>query len=500
MSDAPDQRPVLPGFHPDPTVCRVGDTYYLATSSFEYGPAVPVFRSTDLRDWQPIGHALATAAHVDLTAALPSSGVLAPTLRHHDGRFWLITTNLADGGGQLVVSATDPSGPWSAPTRFPTLSGIDPDLAWDEDGRCHVSFAGFGPHGPEGIQQVEVDLERGDVLTARRHLWSGTGAKFPEAPHLYHVGDWWYLVIAEGGTERGHAVSVARSRSVSGPFEGCPANPVLTRRGTDRPVQSTGHADLVERPDGRWAAVYHGVRPRGGSPQWHVLGRETFVDEIEWSDGWPVFGRHVAPTTAPGAVVTRALDDDDLARSWVSPGGFASDVLTPAPGGWRLVDGGEGRTFVGRRQQWLYVDVRARVRVDGPSVGGLALRIDPSHEIAVELDAGSVRAVLTVGAVRTVLGQRAAGADAELELRVLPADGLWWSTALGPDRVEVGLREAGAFVPLGSVDGRYLSTEVAGGMTGRMVGLHCSAGSVLVRGVVCTGTDDADAISAALGA
>jgi len=470
---------------------------YLATSSFEYGPGVPVFRSTDLRAWRQVGHALPTAEHLDLSEVTPSSGVLAPTLRHHDGRFWLITTNLSDAKGQLVVHATDPAGPWSAPVRFPTLDGIDPDLAWDDDGRCYLSYAGFGPHGSEGIQQVEVDLERGDVLTSRRHLWSGAGGKLPEAPHLYHVGPWWYLLIAEGGTERGHAASIARAPSPSGPFGGFPGNPLLTRRGTDSPVQSTGHADLVERPDGCWAVVYHGVPARRSSPEWHVLGRETYADEVEWRDGWPVLGRHIEPALTPDVVIREDLATAELPLAWVAPGRFARDVMVSEPAGWRIVHLAGEPVVVGRRQQHLHAAIRASLDV-GAGVGGVSLRVDPRHELALECDVGEVRAVLTIGEVRTVLATRPLAPGAVLEIRALPSDGPWWSTARGPDRVEVGVREAGAFVLLASVDGRYLSTEVAGGMTGRVFAVTCTAGSLLIRRWTYLGADDPDALTAAL--
>ena len=154
------QRPVLPGFHPDPSICRVGDTYYLATSSFEYAPGVPIFRSTDLRSWELVGHALDRPTQLDVSKAGPSGGIFAPTLRHHDGRFWMITTNWADDGGQLLVHADDPAGPWSEPVRIPSAMGIDPDLAWDDDGTCLMTYAGFGPDGGEGIvQSVIVDLK-----------------------------------------------------------------------------------------------------------------------------------------------------------------------------------------------------------------------------------------------------------------------------------------------------------------------------------------------------
>ena len=325
------QRPVVPGFHPDPSVCRVGDTYYLVTSSFEYAPGVPIFRSTDLRSWEQIGNVLDRPSQLDVSAAGPSGGVFAATLRHHDGRFWMITTNWADDGGQLIVHAQDPAGPWSDPVRIPSAMGIDPDLAWDDEGRCLMSYAGFGPGGGEGIVQSVIDPMTGEVLTERRWLWSGTGGKFPEGPHLYRIGDWWYLLIAEGGTERGHAVTIARSRSPQGPFESNPNNPILTHRGTDLPVQNTGHADLVQRPDGSWAIAYHGVRSRGSSPEWHALGRETFLDDVVWDDGWPTLTGHLEPVPAIGDVQSEDLAGEALPPSWV--GAYQLSVRVRDPGG-----------------------------------------------------------------------------------------------------------------------------------------------------------------------
>src|SRR3712207_5061835 len=152
------QRPVVPGFHPDPSVCRVGDTYYLATSSFEYAPGVPTFRSTDLRSWELVGHALHEPSQLDVSKAGPSGGIFAPTLRHHGGRFWMITTNWSDGQGQLIVHAEDAAGPWSEPVRIPAAIGIDPDLAWDDDGTCYMSWTGPDVDGlPSGIRQAAVD-------------------------------------------------------------------------------------------------------------------------------------------------------------------------------------------------------------------------------------------------------------------------------------------------------------------------------------------------------
>jgi xylan 1,4-beta-xylosidase len=487
------QRPVIPGFHPDPSTCRVGDTFYLVTSSFEYAPGVPIFRSTDLRSWEQIGHVLDRPSQLDVSKAGPSGGIFAPTLRHHDGRFWMITTNWADDGGQLLVHADDPAGPWSEPVRIPSAMGIDPDLAWDDDGTCLMSYAGFGPDGGEGIVQSAIDPLTGELLTDRRWLWSGTGGKFPEGPHLYRIGEWWYLLIAEGGTERGHAVTIARSRTPQGPFESNPRNPLITHRGTDEPVQNTGHADLVQRPDGGWAIVYHGVRARGSSPEWHVLGRETFADEVVWTDGWPSLTDHVEPAASADTAVAEVLAGPALPPAWVAESRFPDEVAGWTDDGWRVTASSSEPVFVGRRQEHLYARVRASIEVEG--AGGLTVRIDPTHAVDLEVSGGRVRAVWAVGAVRHVLGEVDLPAGADLEIRLLPDEAGSPFLGRGPDVVVAGLVDGDVFTEVGRVDGRYLSTEVAGGMTGRMLGVVAVDGSVLVRSFDYVGADDPSALS-----
>ncbi|WP_308283539.1 family 43 glycosylhydrolase, partial [Pseudonocardia nigra] len=273
---------------------------------------------------------------------------------------------------QVLVHTEDPLGPWSDPVRLPDVRGIDPDLAWDEYGTCHLTYAGFAANGPAGIVQQTIDPGSGRVLTARRPLWQGTGGKFPEGPHLYRVGDLWYLLLAEGGTERGHAVTIARGPSPSGPFEPCPGNPLLTARGSAEPVQSTGHADLVQRADGTWAMVVHGVRPRGTSPEWHVLGRETFAVEVEWEDGWPRPTDALAPDA--GATLVEELAGPALPVAWVAPRRFPAEVLVREDTGWRLTaraadPAAEDLAFVGRRQEHLVARARATVAA-GDGVGG----------------------------------------------------------------------------------------------------------------------------------
>ncbi|MFC7265552.1 glycoside hydrolase family 43 protein [Streptomyces lutosisoli] len=486
QADATVANPVIPGFHPDPSVCRVDDDYYLVCSSFEYFPGIPVFHSRDLLHWTQIGNALDRPSQLRLTTSTPSSGgIYAPTLRHHDGRFWLSVTNVTEGVGNMLFSATDPAGPWSDPIHLPGVPGIDPDLTWDEDGTCWCTVA--------GVAQVRLDPYTGETFGPPRKLWSGApGAKAPEAPHLYRIGDYWYLLIAEGGTERCHGVSIARGRTPGGPFEPCPANPVLTHRGTDHPIQNTGHADLVQGPDGSWWMVLLGVRPRGGTPGWHVLGRETFLTPVEWVDGWPIVGE--VPTELPAPAwplvpgpVEAVRDDFDLSElrpQWISlrdrP---AEHCTTKERSGWLTLRARGGSldepdvVFVGRRQQHPTCEVRTRID-PAEGRGGLAVRLDEEHHYEIEASDGEVRMLSRVGPLRTVVGSRSVPpGPVVLVLRVSttpPRD-----ARTGPDTLTFGFEEPdGTFAPLGALDGRYLSTEVAGGFTGRVIGLYATTGTV----------------------
>jgi xylan 1,4-beta-xylosidase len=480
-------RPVIGGFFPDPSVCVADGVYYLANSSFEYAPGVPIHRSTDLRTWQHIGNALDRPGQLQVRGAVASGGVFAPTLRFHDGRFWMITTNMTAGGGHLIVTAEDPAGPWSDPVFVP-VGGIDPDLAWDDDGTCYLTWSGFGGGGPEGIAQAVIDPTTGKVLSDKRSLWQGTGGMFPEGPHLYRVDDFWYLLIAEGGTERGHASTIARSQSPSGPFEPSPVNPLVTARGSDSPVQNTGHADLVQRPDGSWAVVYLGVRPRGTSPKWHVLGRETFASDVRWQDGWPYLGAPIEPAAVETTETAEDLSLETLPMSWISPGRFPAEVMRTSPTGWRVATGEDGEpVFAGRRQTEPYCLVRAEIDASQGS-GGLELRIDPRHAVRIELADDVIRATTQIGTVSATLGEIPADARATLEIRVEPSTGDEFSTEFGPDEIVLSVIGASGPIELGRLDGRYMSTETAGGMTGRVLGVVCSRGDLTIRSFTYIGT------------
>ncbi|WP_052226512.1 glycoside hydrolase family 43 protein [Microbacterium mangrovi] len=473
-------RPVIPGFHPDPSICHVDGTFYLVNSSFEYAPGVPIFTSTDLVSWTQIGNVLTTADQLDGVNVRPSGGIYAPTLRHHGGLFWMITTNVTNGPGQILTTAEDPAGPWSEPMRIPEAVGIDPDLAWDEDGRCWLSWSGEQPVAQHGILQAQLDTDTGSLLTDPVVIWRGTGGQYPEGPHLYEHDGNWYLVIAEGGTERGHAVTVARATSPNGPFSASPSNPFLTARGTDWPTQNIGHADLVELADGTWAAVFLGVRPHGSTPGWHVLGRETFATRVAWTSGWPRLGDAIEP--AEDAIVTESLGAD-LPVSFVSPTNDPQTLLVRDHGSWQL-RGPQG-TFVGRRQEHLFTVTTARIGAGG----GLEVRVDPRNRLTIEVGPVSIRAVARIGDVAIDLGEALGSQDALVELRTEPSDGPQGTPECGPDTIVARFFDGSGWRELGRLDGRYLSTEVAGGFTGRIVGVTVVQGDVAISEFTYTGSD-----------
>lgn len=289
------ENPIIPGFYPDPSICRVGEDYYLVNSSFEFFPGVPLWHSRDLLHWEQLGYVLTRESQVPLEKCRTSGGIYAPTIRYHDGRFYMITTNVTTGGN-FFVWTDDIRGEWSDPIWI-DHQGIDPSLFWDDDGRVYYTGTHKDAEGRDSIGQFEIDLETGAKLSETKSIWYGTGGKCPEGPHMYKIGGWYYLMIAEGGTEYGHMETIARSRSVWGPFESCPHNPILTHRNeASSPLHGLGHADITTDTEGRWWIVFHGIRPSIFMS--HHTGRETMLAPLTWdTDGWPVVngGRNITP-------------------------------------------------------------------------------------------------------------------------------------------------------------------------------------------------------------
>ncbi|MEO8018814.1 MAG: glycoside hydrolase family 43 protein [Pseudomonadota bacterium] len=308
--------PILSGYYPDPSVVRVGDKYYLVNSTFAHWPGIPIHESDDLVHWKLIGHALSDAANVSFDGLGTSRGVFAPSIHFHRGTFYIINT-LVDAGGNFFVTAKNPAGPWSAPVWLKEIDGIDPSFFFDDDGKTYI--VNNGPpegtplyQGHRAIWMQEFDLAANKLTGQRKVIVNGGAdlAKKPiwiEGPHLYRINGWYYLMCAEGGTERGHSEVIFRSKSPWGPFEPYKNNPILTQRdlapGRANPVTNAGHADLVQMKDGSWWSVFLASRPY--QDYRFNTGRETFLLPVTWKEGWPVIltqGKSIPTTLAAPTV------------------------------------------------------------------------------------------------------------------------------------------------------------------------------------------------------
>ncbi len=274
--------PILPGYHPDPSICRVGDTYYTVNSSFEWWPAMPIHKSKDLVNWELIGYGGADPDKLSIKEGTRNSGgIFAVTIRHHDGLFYLITTMIG-GKGNFFVTAKDPAGPWSEPVWLPTM-GIDPSLFWEDDGRCY-----YVGHGHPKVRQrndecaiwmQELDTKSGKLIGEMQYLTLGHSvlASYSEGPHLYKQDGKYILLIAEGGTGPFHAVTQFTSDSLWGPYKANHINPILTHRhlGKDYPIKSVGHADYIKTQNNDYWMVALGTRDFENKKSY--LARETFL-------------------------------------------------------------------------------------------------------------------------------------------------------------------------------------------------------------------------------
>ncbi len=494
--------PLVNGFHPDPSVVRVGDEWFLATSSFEYLPGIPIHRSRDFENWELIGHVATRPGQLAVEDVPTAGGAWAPTIRHRDGVFHLVITD-AMGRGMLHFTAADAEGPWSDGELLRkrdgsgSIDGIDPDIAWGEDGTAYITYSGLILEGDDvgrhlGIQQVRVDLEEHIALEEPRSLWSGTGGQFPEAPHLYAVDGRWYLMIAEGGTERGHGISIARGDSPEGPFETAPQNPLVSARSTIRPIQNTGHGDLVVGPDGDWLCILLGVRPRSMTRAFSALGRETFVTTVRWEeDGWPA----IAPVLLNPRPGTRT--EIDLRGAAALDGEWIAVRTTPDAVAELTQDGialhGAGRSlddphpvFLGRRQEHLTNTVTATLDISA-GTGGLAVRYDERFHVEVEAGADSLTArAVVAGLVQEWTRPLTAGVlQLHIESRRPEGEG-FVSTS---DVFHLAATVDGERIELAEVDGRFLSSETAESFTGRVIGVYAVSGTVTLQHWIAEGDD-----------
>ncbi|MBD1379403.1 glycoside hydrolase family 43 protein [Metabacillus arenae] len=497
------QNPILPGFYPDPSICRVGEDYYLVTSTFEYFPGVPIFHSKDLVNWRQIGHVLDRPSQLNLDRTPSSRGIYAPTIRYHDGVFYMITTFVVSQTGarkNFYVTATNPSGPWSDPNWLTDAPGIDPSLFFDDDGKVYYTGNRMPPAGQNYPKHMEIWLQELDIETKQLtgpkfSLWDGALKQIhaQEAPHLYKVNDLYYLMIAEGGTGFTHSVTIARSKEITGPYEVCKTNPILTHRhlGRNYPIANVGHADIVETQDGDWWMTCLASRPYGG--EFRNLGRETFLVPFTWENGWPVVnpGKGIVEFEGkrprlkekrwPSLPVCDHFDSNELSIQWnfirTPRGDFWS--LEERPGFLRLHSKPDSITeetnpsFIGRRQQHIHFAATTVMEFqpenESESAGLVLLQ---NHNYQFRL------VVTKIGENSFVrLVKREAGEEQILASELSNNPRLFFKVeAIGQDySFYYGVRSEEWIMLKENVDGRILSTDLAGGFVGAYLGMYVSS-------------------------
>lgn len=302
--------PILQGCYPDPAITRKGDDYYLVCSSFAMFPGVPIFHSNDLVNWTQIGHVLDRTSQLDVHDTGISSGVYAPGIAYntHNDTFYMITTAFAGGLGNIVVKTKDPKKGWSDPIKL-NFAGIDPDIFFDDDGKAYVIHNDAPDKGKElynGHRVIKVwdyDVEKDQVIAGSDKIIVNGGvdlSKKPiwiEAPHIYKKDGRYFLMCAEGGTGGNHSEVVFVSDHPRGPYKPAPGNPILTQRHFPKErknkVDWAGHADLVKGPDDTYYGVFLAIRPNEKDRV--NIGRETFILPVDWSGEFPVFENGLVP-------------------------------------------------------------------------------------------------------------------------------------------------------------------------------------------------------------
>ncbi|KQN36920.1 xylan 1,4-beta-xylosidase [Sphingomonas sp. Leaf407] len=499
----PDQyrNPIVAGYYPDPSIVRVGEEYYLANSSFAHFPGIPIFHSRDLVHWTQIANAIDRPIQLDFSRRRVSEAVFAPDISYHAGTFYIVNT-CVECGGNFVITARDPKGPWSDPVWLP-FEGIDPSIHWEGERAWIVNNrAPAGPARYEGHRALwvqEFDWRAGRMIGPSTQIVDGgvditRQPVWIEGPHILRKDGYYYLTAAEGGTEVNHSQVVFRSREIRGPYVPFAGNPILTQRdlpaGRANPITSAGHAKFVQTQRGDWWATFLAVQPYAGD--YYNTGRETFLLPVTWVDGWPVIlpnGQpipHVAsrpalprqpaparPTTGDFAYVDR-FDTPRLGLSWVGIRTPRTPVYSIAggelivPGGAALGDQNGVPGFVGRRQQHATATVSTTVRFvptgDGDRAGLVALQSDRSY-----LFFGATR---IAGRPAIALFTRDKGDER------LIASAPWNGTGpvtltlrIDGGTIAVDYRAGGRAATLKTgLDARFLSTATAGGFTGTVIG------------------------------
>lgn len=509
-SEAPDlyTNPVLPGFYPDPSIARVGDDYYLINSTFAFYPGIPIFHSRDLVNWTQIGNAIDRPGMLDFKGLGTSRGVFAPDISYHDGVFYIVNT-CVDCGGNFLITATDPAGPWSDPVWLP-VDGIDPSLFHDDDGTTYLINNGPPDSTPlyDGHRAIWIQAfdRKTLALTGPRQLIVNGGTDLSqkpswiEGPHIFKHDGHYFLIAAEGGTGDHHSEVVFRADKVFGPYVPWTGNPILTQRDLDpnrsNPITSAGHADLVQTAGGDWWAVFLATRPYG--PDLYNTGRETFLLPVKWRDGYPVIldrntpipqqaqrplGLGTSPPPNPWYQDIHGYDP----LTWLSIRGPSSDFLTVSPDHKTLTlaarpdalgDVTQRPSFVGLRQQNNTTAMDTFVTFnpgEGDRAGLAAVQSDNSYAFC--------GVTLRNGVTEVILTHRAGPSDPSdgVILAEQPVDashGIHLTLDVLRGRLRCMYVEdknymKADFVHLGGdSDATFLSTQKAGGFVGTILGLY----------------------------
>ncbi|MEM1182386.1 MAG: glycoside hydrolase family 43 protein [Acidobacteriota bacterium] len=519
LADDEFRNPILAGYYPDPSVVQVDSDYYLVNSTFGFFPGLPVFHSRDLVNWTQISNAVHRADQMSFEGMdLGLNGLYAPAIEYRDGTFYVINTCIGCGGN-FIVNSTDPAGPWSDPIWLPHLGGIDPSLFFDDDGKTYIVhhdnpveplYAGHTEISVMEVDPVTFEPLSDDVLLVDGADEAPWPTEWIEGPHLYKVDGRYYLSAAGGGTGYRHGQLVYRSDTVFGPYEPNPENPVLTQLGLpdDRedPVTATGHGDFFQDAQGDWWIVFLGTRvydldPEHPDPGHFHTGRETFMLPVTWENGWPrvlkekpvpyVVKRPDHPAGPPAAramtgnfSVTETFREPELGLHWLF-------IRTPTSRWWRTGDGelvlepraeriGDGAqpSFVGRRLAHMKASVGTTLRFnpqsEGAEAGLLALQNDRFYyAFGLGLDADGD----TVLRVR-----KRAGADDPARGHVLAEEKIDAPTGapihlrleIDRPRLDFGYSLDGEVYEtlLDDADAGPLTTAVAGGFTGAVVGMY----------------------------
>ena len=362
------RNPIQRGFHPDPSVVRVGNDYYMVNSSFVMVPALPISHSKDLIHWETVSHVFTDPDTARLRNLPGGHGYWAPDISYYKGRFWVVATLRTDTvpvRTQMITSAPTPQGPWDAP-KFLDVDGIDPSLFTDDDGQRYLLTN-------PGVQIAPIS-DAGDLKEPPRMIWYGWNRIKSEGPHLLKKDGWYYLFQAEGGTGFGHAVTCARSRSLYGPYESCPFNPILSEKNGQAYIRRSGHGKPVQLPDGRWALMYLcGRRVEGKT----LMGRETAVDPLEWTeDGWPMVNGLRGPSCLQQKLLPDAPVEDR--QPWICPrlspnafSSFSTDGCICVKGGAPLNDLNDAHLLLHRQTEACFVQ-QAQVDVSALKNGSMA--------------------------------------------------------------------------------------------------------------------------------